>query len=1275
MSIRPLRSPLIATAAAAVLFIVPSARASQNGDPAAGNDSGPDPAKPVAAWRFDGRTELGTWTGTPKLDEAGPRTPVYPDFSKDNKAALLSGKGDALVVPDAKDQSLRLGLGDAVTLEAWVNMESIKSGAFSYVIGKGRNRKPGFPEKNQNYALRVKGDGNEGRLCFLFTSAPAGDVPADWHRWTSDSGFSPGTGWHHIAVTYKFGKKDSIRGYVDGKTVKGSWDMGGATNRAPVTDADDLVIGTGNGGGASNSFTGALDSVMIWREALPEATLAARFRFEAPAPAVDRKTLPKGKVLVQICENGVPEKNAWPPLPPLPTETYEEDVFGLFELPQKYVDTGVRGDRANPFVLRMAAVVKIPTGKHRLLMRSRNAAHLYIDGRRIMEIDFAKPDSGGHGHVNEQDGYLNLAPDFRFTPPGTQEKWMEFQSKGTDHLVMIEQMVGGMLGKNKRRPEPGEMVVAISLQGSESWELLAPGKRRVPYTDEGWAAFEKERADHLAAVNAKARAAMRAQHDAYWARRRAVAQQWLASTPEVKVPPLPESFPANNAIDHFLGSRIATVAKQNKDSHRGTIDYFKQVQPLLETKCYDCHRGGKAKGGLKLDDVASALEGGESDGAAIVPGKPNESALLVRILSDDEDEVMPPKGARLTKDEAKLIETWIREGAHWPEIKAEKVDLTPLTDDLAFLRRAFLDTVGVPPSLAEIDSLTGSSPHPGPLPREREKFAGGQSRSPLPAGEGKGEGKLDRAAVIEKLLSDPRWADHWMGYWQDVLAENPNILNPTLNNTGPFRWWIYESLQDNKPMNLFATELIRMRGSERFGGPAGFGIASQNDVPMAAKGTIVGTAFLGVEMKCARCHDAPAHKSTQEDLFQLAALLNTKPLDVPMTSSVRPDRLNQPGRKSLITVTLKPGTKVEPRWPFDEFCDEADVKGLMEDAANPRDRLAALITAPQNERFAQVIANRIWKRFMGRGIVEPVDDWEKGKPTHPELLKWLGRELVRSGYDMKHLARLIMNSHAYQRATDAALRDPSPLYTGPAPRRLAAEQIVDSLFAVTGKPLHTEEVSLDIDGRRDLGNSISLGKPHRAWMLTSTSNERDRPSLALPRIQAVADVLQAFGWRGSRQDATSVREQAPNVLQPAILSNGTMGIWLTRLSDDHGITTLALQHQPLEQLIEKLYLRLLTRRPTAEELELYRGHLASGYDHRKTALPGPKVISTQERKRPYYVSWSNHLDPDATIVRQQQEVDARRGDPPTQKLSEDWRTRLEDVVWALLNSPEFAFSP
>ena len=100
---------------------------------------------------------------------------------------------------------------------------------------------------------------------------------------------------------------------------------------------------------------------------------------------------------------------------------------------------------------------------------------------------------------------------------------------------------------------------------------------------------------------------------------------------------------------------------------------------------------------------------------------------------------------------------------------------------------------------------------------------------------------------------------------------------------------------------------------------------------------------------------------------------------MPATSSVNLDRFKTAGHKALIQVTLAPGTKVQPKWPFAEFCDEK-AASLAQDAKDPRDILAALITAPQNERFAQVMANRVWSRFMGRGIVEPVGDWEKGKP-------------------------------------------------------------------------------------------------------------------------------------------------------------------------------------------------------------------------------------------------------------------------------------------------------
>ena len=1193
------------------------------------NDSASGPAAPVAIWHFDDSKDIG------------PRPPTYSAFKPTNTAKVFSGTGIVAKETDFPKVDLRFGQGEGATLEAWVNVEELKDGAYAYIVGKGRTGKPGYAAKNQNYALRLKGDKGVAAISFLFASATTADKPGDWHRWTSTSGFSS-AGWHHVAVAYTFGKSDSIRGFIDGKLVPGVWDMGGATDRAPVTDADDITLGTGNGGGASNAFHGTLDEVAIWNVALPEGTLTGRYEFVPPPPVVQRATLTKGVVRVELCEEGLPDRNAWPDQPPRANETYSEPAFAFLEVPHKYVDTGVRGDRGFPLLLRAAAVVKLPAGKHRILLRSRGASRLYFDEKLVLSTPFQTGDGSGHGGIRPPESYLDLGPDFRFAPPGNRESWIPLAVAGGERLVVLETLVGSFVGKSKRRPELGETVVAISPEGSTSWQLLTADERVIPYTDAAFPIFAAERAAAIEVLEAKARAAARTAVAPYWDRRREAAKAWLASTPEILVPSLAEGFPANNPIDHFLAAKIASTQAQFADAQTGTVDYFKQIKPLLEAKCYDCHAGSKGKGGLKLDELASALKGGKSDGPAIHPKKPGESALLARVKSADADSAMPPKGDRLTAEQIKLLETWIREGAAWPEFKSERTTPTPLTDDLAFLRRVTLDVVGVVPTPEEVRTfLADSSPN-------------------------------KRQTAIDRLLADPRWADPWVGYWQDALAENPNILNPTLNNTGPFRWWIYESFRDNKPADLMITELIRMNGSARFGGPAGFAVASQNDAPMATKAMIVASAFLGVEMKCARCHDAPNHQSTQENLFQLAALLGTKPLSVPTTSTVPLDKLHTGGRVPLIKVTLKPGTSVQPRWPFGQFVSEASAKPLAAHPEDPRDRLAALVTAPQNERFAQVLANRVWRRLMGRGIVEPVDDWERGQPTHPELLKWLARELVRSGYDLKHLTRLILNSHAYQRATDPSMTEPGVLYASPAPRKLTAEQFVDSLFVATGAPFDVEEVSLDIDGSRDLNNSISLGQPRRSWMLASTSNERDRPSLALPRIQAVTDVLAAFGWRGSRQEPTSYRESAPSVLQPAVLAHGTMGVWLTRLSDKHGTTALALENRTLEAFTDELYLKLLTRKPTATERTAAIEYLQTGFDTRVRTAPPP---STAKRTPEPYVSWSNHLDPQATVLRQKQEVAARAGDPPTARLDPAWRVRLEDVLWSLINSPEFAFVP
>ncbi|MFP6762825.1 MAG: DUF1553 domain-containing protein, partial [Planctomycetaceae bacterium] len=341
-----------------------------------------------------------------------------------------------------------------------------------------------------------------------------------------------------------------------------------------------------------------------------------------------------------------------------------------------------------------------------------------------------------------------------------------------------------------------------------------------------------------------------------------------------------------------------------------------------------------------------------------------------------------------------------------------------------------------------------------------------------------------------------------------------------------------------------------------------------------------------------------------------------------------------------------------------------------------REELAARITSPRNRRFAQSIVNRLWQRYLGRGLIEPVDDWQSAEPSHPELLAWLGHELVSSGYNLKHIARLILNSHTYQRSIGEPSAAPdASLFASPARRRISAEQLVDTLFTVSGKRFRAGDMNIDHDASRELKQSINLGIPRRAWMFSSASNERDRPSLALPFAQPFITTLETFGWRSSRQNPLTVREDAATLLQPAILANGVLGRRYTRLSDDSAFTILALRDQPLTDLIRKVYERTLTRPPASEERAIFVELLGIGYENRidRTQLNAPLPVLPGVRRTG--VGWSNHLQGEASDVQIAAEEYVRNGDPPTRKLRPEWRERFEDMLWTLMNSPEFVFIP
>jgi len=172
--------------------------------------------------------------------------------------------------------------------------------------------------------------------------------------------------------------------------------------------------------------------------------------------------------------------------------------------------------------------------------------------------------------------------------------------------------------------------------------------------------------------------------------------------------------------------------------------------------------------------------------------------------------------------------------------------------------------------------------------------------------------------------------------------------------------------------------------------------------------------------------------------------------------------------------------------------------------------------------------------------------------------------------------------------------------------------------------------------------------------------------------QSLVDVLLAFGWRESRQNPITDREDTTTPSQVMVLANGTVGARLVRLSEDSAVTKLCLEDRTLPDLVRALFLQVLSRPPTAGEQSSFIKLLSPGYANRKLAVTNGKV---EAKKSAGAVSWSNHLSPEATKLKLEQERAVRAGDPPTPRLRAEWRERMEDALWALVNAPEFVFVP
>lgn len=467
------------------------------------------------------------------------------------------------------------------------------------------------------------------------------------------------------------------------------------------------------------------------------------------------------------------------------------------------------------------------------------------------------------------------------------------------------------------------------------------------------------------------------------------------------------------------------------------IDFSNEVLPIFENACIRCHGRGKDKGGFRLDSRDALLEGGDS-GDAVVIGNSAESYLIHLVAGTDPDDVMPQKGNRLTAEEVGILRAWVDQGAEWgegvdlgrrppvnfdpvakslPETgpehpvdrwlaqydEAQGLGSAGTVDDRVFARRVYLDLIGLAPSPEELSAFLNDS-------REDK-----------------------RERLVDQLLGDSsRYATHWLTFWNDHLRNDYRGTGYIDGGRKQITQWLYDALYENKPFDEFVYELVSPTSeSEGFiKGIVWRGDINASQTPPMQAARSVAQVFMGVNLKCASCHDSFIDDWRLADAYGLASVFAEKPLQM--------YECDKPTGEYAKMAPLYPQLgEIDPEAPRAERLKQ----------------LADALTSPKNGRLSRTIVNRIWARFFGRGLVEPLDVMEN-PAWNPELLNWLAEDFVAHDYDLKHLMRTLLTSQAYQRPSVIFEKEPVKpsenfVFRGPTMKRMDAEVFVDAIYQLT----------------------------------------------------------------------------------------------------------------------------------------------------------------------------------------------------------------------------------
>lgn len=479
--------------------------------------------------------------------------------------------------------------------------------------------------------------------------------------------------------------------------------------------------------------------------------------------------------------------------------------------------------------------------------------------------------------------------------------------------------------------------------------------------------------------------------------------------------------------------------------------------------------------------------------------------------------------------------------------KLKTLRINPSADckDEVFFRRAYLDLLGL-------------------VPKPDEAIAFVSDKTPD-----------KRSRLIDRLLVRQEFADFWALKWADVLK----VESRTLDEQGmkAFHGWIRDAIATNRPMNEFVSEMISSRGSTYHEPASNFYRANRTPQSRAVAAAQV---FLGTRLQCAECHNHPFDRWTQDDYYNWSAIFSQ--VDYKILDNQRRDKNDKHEFKGEQVVFLNPKLNVEnPRTG-----DKARPRFLGADMPKLADRqdelqaAATWLTSPANPLFARAQVNRVWYHLMGKGLVDPVDDFRLTNPaSHPRLLDELTEDFIRSGFDLKRLIRTLMLSRTYQ--LDSMPNDTNAAdetnYSHALPRRLAAEQLFDSLHtALWVRP------------------SFSGVQPGvRASQMSGPQNGRGSPDPVSPEA-----FLIQFGKPKRELSCECERANDTSIGQIFQFMSGPVVGRVIR--DKYNRLQHLAQMQNPAQAVRDLYWALLTRAPSADEARVMESLLASARDRRST---------------------------------------------------------------------------